>query len=171
LELIEICCKNCKITFFVCRSCRNKGQTYCSKACRRAYRRLAHRKAQSKYRKSKKGNKKNKIYEKHRRKGLRKKKRVADRATTLGSFRCKILPSYNYQPDAVSDADTDTDADADVNLYKQDFSAQTEKSRKDRCRFCGSAGTIVDKFSRRGYKSCKSSRASGSEIRPPVLRC
>ena len=153
----------------MCRSCRNKWQTYCSKECRRAYRRLAHRKAQSKYRRSKKGKKKNKIYEKRRRKKLRKQKIVADRATTLGSFRCKILSSCNCQPDAGTDTGTGTDTDAD--LYKQDFSTQTEKSRTGKCNFCGSVGTIVDKFSRRGYKSCKSSQASGPVIRPSVLRC
>lgn len=154
----------------MCRSCRSKGQTYCSKECRRAFGRVAHRKAQSKYRRSKKGKKKNKIYEKRRRKRLRKQKRVADRATTLGSFRCKILSSCSYQPDV--------DVDVEVTLYKQDFSAQTEKSHtgRGRCHFCGSVGTIVDKFPRRGYKSCKSSRARGPRhcnqaFGAEVLRC
>lgn len=152
----------------MCRSCRSKGQSYCSKECSRTFGRIAHRKAQSKYRRSKKGKKKNKIYEKRRRKRLRKQKRVADRATTLGSFRCKILSSCSYQTDV--DVDVDVDADADVTLYKQDFSAQTEKSRTSRCHFCGSVGKIVDKFPRRGYKSCKSSRARGHRSRGPVIR-
>lgn len=153
-ELIEICCKNCQITFFVCRSCRSKGQTYCSKECSRAYMRVTHRKTQSKYRRSKKGKKKNKINERRRRESLRKQKSVADRGTTLGSFECKILPSCSYQPD--------------VDVYRQDFSVQTGKHRTGRCHFCGAVGTIVDKFPRRGYKSCKSSR---SVVLPSGLRC
>jgi hypothetical protein len=119
---------------------------------------VAHRKAQSKYRRSKKGKKKNKIYEKRRRKVLRKQKSVADRDTTLGSFGCKILSSCSYQPDV------------EVNVYRQDFSVQTGKSRTGRCHFCGSVGTIVDKFPRRGYKSCKSSRTRGHRSRGPVIR-
>jgi hypothetical protein len=88
---------------------------------------------------------------------------VADRGTTLGSFGCKILSSCSYQPDV--------DVNVNVDIYRQDFSAQTGKSRTGRCHFCGSVGTIVDKFPRRGYKSCKSSRARGPVIRPSVLKC
>ena len=131
----------------MCRRCRNKRGTYCSKECRRTYRRAAHRKAQSKYRRSKKGKKKNKINEKRRRKRLRKPKSVADRGTTPGSFGCKISPARSYQPDL----DVNMDADTDTDVYKRYFPAQAGKRRMVCCDFCGRIGTIVDKFSRRGY--------------------
>lgn len=162
-ELVEKCCNNCHIKFFVCRSCRNQGQTYCSKKCSRVYRDMNHRKSQSKYRTSEKGKKKNKINERRRRKRLRKEKSVADRGTTLDRFGCKISPScsgsYSDQPDA------------DAVVYRQDFSTQAGKSRTGRCHFCGTVGTIVDKFPRRGYKSCKSNRGRAPDISPSLRKC
>ena len=106
---------------------------------------------------------------------------MADRTTTSGGFGCRILPSssygYSYQPDIDIDIDIDVNVDVDIDIevdvYRQDFSVQTGKCRKGsgRCHFCGAVGTIVDKFPRRGYKSCKSNRARTADIGPSLLKC
>ncbi len=88
--LIQIKCKCCFQSFFLCRSC-YKGQVYCCENCRILTKKVAHRLAQSKYRTSEKGRKANRIAQRKRR--IKKnKKSEADRGSILSSTCAMIAP-------------------------------------------------------------------------------
>ena len=130
--LRQICCGWCGRLFCVCLSCW-RGQIYCSDTCRMAGGRHAHREAQRRYRKTHKGKCAHRKAERRRRKrGV--KKNVADRGTTPLSIGCNIPSSYPKSPVEVQ------------NSYRPEG---VDEGR--RCHFCGSCGTIVDRFPRRGY--------------------
>jgi len=135
LLLRQICCGWCECLFYICSSCW-RGQAYCSDECRTAKRRSAHRDAQKKYRQTEKG----KIA--HRKaEGLRRerqaKKNMADmddRASTPVSTGCNMPLSYPK-----------------TTVEVKNFQGQGRLGKKGRCHFCGSSGTVVDRFPRRGY--------------------
>lgn len=133
--LREVQCRWCGKVFCVCQSCW-RGQAYCCDACRRAAKGNAHREAQRKYRTTEKGKKAHREAENRRRMGLSKKnkKSVDDTASTLQCTASTITKC----------------AKASAMDHPLEWGA-TPLLRMGRCHFCGSAGVIVDRFSRRGY--------------------
>lgn len=128
MVLREIKCRWCDIFFCICQSCW-RGQVYCSDECRIYGRRKAHREAQKRYRQTAEGQSAHREAERKRRMRIVK-KNMDDRGSTHISLGCKISLSY---PD---------------DSYKR-----VGIGNKGRCHFCGSYGTIVNKFPRRGYGS------------------
>jgi hypothetical protein len=128
LFLRQICCGWCECVFYICSSCW-KGQAYCSNECRTAKRRIAHREAQKKYRQTEKGKIAHREAEDRRRERQAKKNRtdMDDRGSTPVSIGCNIQSLYPKTTE------------------------RGRFSKKGRCHFCGSLGTIVDQFPRRRY--------------------
>ena len=48
MDGVHLACKNCKVSFFVCRKCW-RGQSYCSQNCSKKARTLSTRRSQKKY--------------------------------------------------------------------------------------------------------------------------
>ncbi len=114
--LIQIVCKHCQTSFYMCRSC-FRGHTYCSHQCRNKAYAKAHRISQSKYRTSEKGKEIHRFYEQNRRRisnNKKDKKNMADETIKAGLFRVICFPIL---PDS-----------------------------KPRCSYCGSFGRVVNVF-------------------------
>jgi hypothetical protein len=95
--LIQIECKQCQVSFNICRKC-YRGHLYCSSSCRREAQLKAHRKDQSRYRTSDKGRQTHSRNEKMRRMG-RIKKTMADESTNPCPLRVILYPDVkNMKP-------------------------------------------------------------------------
>ena len=130
--LREVKCRWCHIYFCVCWSCW-RGQAYCSDECRIVSRLHAHREAQKRYRETAEGQRTHREAERRRRM-RRAKKNVDDRGSTHIFARCKIPSSYT-----------------EPTVEEGDRYERVGVEKSGRCQFCGSSGTIVNKFPRRGY--------------------
>ena len=140
LELIEICCSECRVNFCVCRSC-YRGQRYCCRICHiKGYRR-GHREAQKRYRRKEKGKMRHRLAEKKRRWRLWEKTRekIPMALITLTENEYQKISSKKTM-----DLVTATVTSASV-------SEKQWRSPMAHCHFCGSQGVIVKKFPRRGY--------------------
>ena len=132
--LRQICCGWCGGFFCVCWSCW-RGQAYCSDECIIAGRRRAHREAQRRYRQTQRGREAHREAECRRRKRLTK-KIMDDRGSTPIFTGCKMQSSY-----------------MESTIRVRNFFERAGLGTKGHCHFCGSSGTIVDRFPRRGYSS------------------
>jgi len=122
LLLIEVACRWCGRTFYVCRRCW-RGQAYCGEVCRRLGSQRAHREAQRRYRQTGKGKKAHRQGENRRRHGwsARDEKKMDD-----GTSRGASLPVIGF--------------------FERSWKRGHEAKR---CHFCGCRGRVVDRFPRR----------------------
>ncbi|MBF0399113.1 MAG: hypothetical protein HQK78_20230 [Desulfobacterales bacterium] len=135
--LIRIRCPICDFEFNICRCC-FRGQSYCSDVCREIGKREKHRQAQKRFRATEKGKKSHRKAENKRRERLKKKneKNMDDATSTPLSEWC-TLTIIRY------------------------LMLLIERSRQNRCHFCGTIGQIVNNFPRKGYGKNKNTVKGG----------
>jgi len=119
LLLVEVCCRECGLQFYVCRRCW-RGQAYCREACRRLGQRRVHREAQRRYRQSQKGKRAHRQGENRRRHGW----------STKNEKKMDDHTSRGWASHGIG------------------FSISSAFLR-ERCHFCGCRGRVVERFPRR----------------------